>query len=260
MQCPSCGFSVRERDNFCSNCGVRLSRGQSGGESVTRPCKACGTFLPPGSNFCGFCGVADPHSAPIAAMAPPDAHSTLDDTAPTREMQAVSPESSQSFGPKRPIGLAKAPPDRGTKPLPERPAKPPADRATKISPERPTKVSGDRTPKPTTPAMVDRASQPTLPDLSEQLAEIQFLRNQGLHEDARRAVIELEEEFPGHPAIAQAMANDPMRLMAVSGRPLIEETQPSRPGSTVRPDFSLGDLDDDEIDAVLGDFGPDDPA
>lgn len=80
LLCGSCSYPLSPRDNYCGNCGEKVSWGEReedaspafGGASPTKvgvsrvTCRLCGSENQPGSRFCEVCGaVLDSEAAPI---------------------------------------------------------------------------------------------------------------------------------------------------------------------------------------------------
>jgi tetratricopeptide (TPR) repeat protein len=95
--------------------------------------------------------------------------------------------------------------------------------------------------KPLTPR---RASTPSVwPDLQDELAEIRFFLDQGLDDDARAALGDLERKHPGHPEVAKLQAE------------FDRDTVGPQPDSGAKPLVPLPSEDEDEdayLSAIFG--------
>lgn len=158
---------------------------------------------------------------------------------------ASAPGPERPLGPKRPIGLAKGPLPRNSsaiEPLPR--FEPPGG----------------------------------WPDVTESLDEIDFYRSQGLDGEAQRAFVELRQRHPGHPGLARWLerSGPSSPASAFSAKPaaaaVSADKEPS-PGSASESESApvsepmelsasarlhLDDLADQEIEAALEEFGPED--
>lgn len=285
MQCPSCRLSVRDTDNFCSHCGASLRPKAAPRVS----CRVCSSDLPAGAQFCGNCGARDPLTesaggapepvrSPSGAPAngsklklpsrlPPLPGSRSGSVPPAAERSrvlgaqtgrtdapgkgVVAPGLGLPHGPKRPIGLAK-----------------------KFSPNGGGAL--ERTSE-TTPRFDPPGGWPAL---REALEELDYYRGQGLEDEARRTLTALRQRHPGHPELAAWMrrhaptgrserASSPQLSVGEgagdrlaqdeSATPLARD--PAAPDTTelsASAALRLSDLDDQEIDAALEEFGPED--
>ncbi|HET6585318.1 MAG TPA: tetratricopeptide repeat protein [Nannocystaceae bacterium] len=133
------------------------------------------------------------------------------------------------------------PPGRDSPPSPARPAT-----TRPVDPPRSTVRAGQGVRQRFSAEPVVQPPAPRWPDLGDELAEIRFFVDQGLEEDARASLADLERRHPGHPEIA-----------ALTGE--LERGSATSPNSGAKPLVDLAKEDEDEdayLSAIFGGPAP----
>ena len=142
------------------------------------------------------------------------------------------------------------------------------------TPVAPTPVAP--TPVAPTPVAVAPASaEPAKdwPDISDDVAEVQFYLDQGLDDDAEAAVEDLKERYPGHPALAAFGAEpepepEPEPVVEPPSEPAVELSAAPQVDAPVvplergasAPLVALSDDDEDDDDYLAAIFGDPEPS